>query len=67
MNDTNRFYFYDMEGKKILIFWKEDSMGTLFHAYEVAEDDKEEIQKIWSYEDGRDLNEAIIRIAKVYK
>lgn len=63
---SHRMYFHDLEGKKLLIFWNEDGKGKLFHAYEVSEDNHEEIQKIWTYDDGRDLKEAIERIAKVY-
>lgn len=65
-NKSNRMYFHDLEGKKLLIFWNEDGKGQQFHAYEVSEDNHEEIQKIWTYDDGRDLKEAIERIAKVY-
>lgn len=65
-NKSNRLYFHDLEGKKLLIFWNEDGQGKLFHAYEVSEDNNDELQKIWTYDDGRSLKEAIDRIAKVY-
>ena len=63
---SHRMYFHDLEGKKLLIFWNEDGKSVLFHVYEVSEDNHEEIQKIWTYDDGRELKEAIGRIAKVY-
>lgn len=65
-SQSHRMYFHDLEGKKLLIFWNEDGEGKLFHSYEVPEDNHEEIQKIWTYDDGRALKEAIDRIAKVY-
>ena len=65
-NETNRMYFLDKQEKKLLVFWNEDGIKKYFHVYEVAEDDKEELSKIWTYKDGRELNDKILTIAELY-
>lgn len=65
-NETNRMYFLDKEKKKLLIFWNEDDKEENFHVYQVDEDDTEELSKIWTYKDGRDLFNKIREIAELY-
>ena len=59
-------YFLDKEKKKLLIFWNEDDKEENFHVYQVDEDDTEELSKIWTYKDGRDLFNKIREIAELY-
>lgn len=65
-NETNRMYFLDKKRKKLLIFWNEDGKKENFHVYEVDEDDKKELSKIWTYKDGRELSNIIHNIAELY-
>ena len=65
-NETNRMYFLDKEKKKLLIFWNEDDKEENIHVYQVDEDDTEELSKIWTYKDGRDLFNKIREITELY-
>ena len=66
-NPSNRMYFHDKSGNKLLVFWNEDGKDEYYHVYEVSEDNKEEIQKIWKYKDGRELMSKIEAIAELFK
>lgn len=50
-------YFHDVEMGKYIIFFNENT-NSLYHAFEFAEDNQEEIQKIWA-RGGRDLKNRI--------
>ena len=52
--------------KFIPVFWNEDDKEENFHVYQVDEDDTEELSKIWTYKDGRNLFNKIREIAELY-
>lgn len=61
---TNRYYYHDVKKERLLEFWAEDHEETLFHYFDVEDNDTVENQKIWK-EGGRDLMNKIEAIALI--
>lgn len=63
--EKGRMFLHDLSKKKILVFWFEN-VSHLYHAFNVNDDDKGEIKKIWK-QGGRRLFNKIERVAQIYQ
>lgn len=63
--ENGRMFLYDLAKKKILVFWFEN-VEHFYHAFNIDDDNKKEINKIWK-QGGRPLVNKIQRIAEIYK
>lgn len=64
-DESGRMFLHDLAKKKILVFWFEN-VEHFYHAFNIEDNNKIEINKIWK-QGGRSLMNKIERVAEIYK